>query len=219
MDLKLYSYYRSSAAYRVRIALNLKNIEYAIESVDLSAPSSQHRLPEYLETNPQGLVPALKIGETVLTQSAAIIEYLEEVYPVPSLMPKSAEDRAYVRALTQIIACDIHPLNNLRILDYRAAESTHNERNNLSWYHHWIRLGFDAIERHLASRACNGRYCFANTPGIADAFLVPQVYNAVRYECNLQNYSLIRQIYQHCTGLDAFIKAAPEAQIDAVVAV
>ncbi len=217
--MKLYSYYRSSAAYRVRIALNLKNIDYAIESIDLRAPYSQQRSPEYLETNPQGLVPALKIGETVLTQSAAIIEYLEEAYPVPSLLPESAEDRAYVRALAQIIACDIHPLNNLRILDYRASERTHNEHNNLPWYHHWVALGFDAFEQLLASRACEGRYCFAGRPGIADAFLIPQVYNAIRYECDLQNYSLIRQIYAHCTGLDAFMKAAPEAQADALVPV
>jgi len=219
MRLILYSYYRSSAAYRVRIALNLKQLDYVVESVDLRAPFSQQRSPEYLKTNPQGLVPALKIGESVLTQSAAIIEYLEEVYPLPSLLPESAEDRAYVRALAQIIACDIHPLNNLRILDYRAAESTHNERNNLLWYRHWVALGFDAFEQLLASRECDGRYCFAGKPGIADAFLIPQVYNAIRYECDLQNYSLIRQIYAHCNKLDGFMKAAPEVQTDAVAPV
>jgi maleylacetoacetate isomerase len=162
-------------------------------------------------------VPALKFGEIVLTQSCPIIEYLEEVYPLPNLLPNSAEDRAYVRALAQIIACDIHPLNNLRILDYRASESPHNESNNLPWYHHWVELGFNAFEYLLASHSCDGRYCFADKPGIADAFLIPQVYNAIRYECDLQNYPLIRQIYQHCTGLDAFIKAAPESQPDAIV--
>lgn len=219
MCLTLYSYHRSSAAYRVRIALNLKNIDYTIESVDLHAPYSQHRSPGYLAINPQGLVPALKVGETVLTQSAAIIEYLEEVYPLPSLLPESVADRAYVRGLAQIIACDVHPLNNLRILDYRVSESTHKERDNFPWYHHWIALGFDAFEQLLASRACEGRYCFADKPGIADAFLIPQVYNAIRYEFDLQNYSLIRQIYAHCTGLDAFVKAAPESQIDAVMPV
>ena len=212
MQLKLYSYYRSSAAYRVRIALNLKRIDYEIVAVDLRAPHSGHRSVDYLAVNPQGLLPALQSGDIVLTQSAAIIEYLEEVYPDPRLLPVQVEERAYVRSLVQIIACDIHPLNNLRVLNYRINEGLDDEESKLAWYQHWVQLGFDAFEQLLTRYGSDGRFCWADKPGFADVFLIPQVYNAIRYQCDLKNYPLIRRIYQHCTGLDAFTKAAPEAQ-------
>ena len=144
MAIVLYSYFRSSAAYRVRIALNLKNLDYEIRSVNLIKDGGEQRRSDYLQLNPQGLVPTLIIGNTVLTQSSAIIEYLEEIYPRPSLLPKKAAERAYVRGLTQLIACDIHPLNNLRVLNYLKIRDADDGQR--VWYHHWIQEGFEALE-------------------------------------------------------------------------
>lgn len=211
--MKLYDYFRSSAAYRVRIALNLKNIEYDSQTVDLRSPLSEQQSLDYLSVNPQGLVPALETKNGLLTQSTAIIEYIDEVYPEPPLLPKNPFHKAQVRALAQIIACDIHPLNNLRVLNYRAAEKGQNDQEKMNWYQHWIHRGFVAFEKMLSKLECNGQVCFGSSPSMADIFLIPQVYNAIRFDCNLENYPLIHSVYSHCTALDPFFKAAPENQL------
>jgi len=210
----LYSYFRSSAAFRVRIALNIKAIEYQIQPIHLVKNGGQQYQPEYLQLNPQGLVPVLAIDDLIITQSSAIIEYLEQIYPSPAMLPKLAFDKAYVRSLAQIIACDMHPLNNLRVLEY--LQTSWGVEDDLQmWYHHWIKLGFAAFEQRLEENANNGLFCFGNIPGIADAFLIPQVYNALRYNCNLQPYPLIKGIYDNCMQQTAFFNAAPENQPDA----
>ena len=210
MAILLYSYYRSSAAYRVRIALNLKNLDYEIRPVNLIKESGEQHKADYLKLNPQGLVPTLIIENSVLTQSSAMIEYLEEIYPRPPLLPDKAEERAHVRGLAQLIACDIHPLNNLRVLNYlKTRDSDDNQR---IWYHHWIHEGFEALELSLKKNDCNGHFCFGDSPGLADVFLIPQVYNAKRFELPLVPYPLIAGIFEHCMGQQAFIDASPENQ-------
>ncbi len=210
MAIALYSYFRSSAAYRVRIALNLKNLDYEIRPVNLIKDGGEQRKADYLKFNPQGLVPTLIIENTVLTQSSAIIEYLEEIYPQHPLLPDKAEERAHVRGLAQLIACDIHPLNNLRVLNYlKTQDSDDNQR---VWYHHWIHEGFEALELVLKVNHCNGHFCFGDSPGMADVFLIPQVYNAKRFELSLAPYPLITGIFEHCMGQRAFIDASPEKQ-------
>ena len=213
MRLKLYDYFRSSAAYRVRIALNIKNIEYDSQTVDLRSPYNQQHGPDYLSLNPQGLVPALQTKHGLLTQSSAIIEYLDEVYPEPPLLPESPVDRAHVRALAQIIACDIHPLNNLRVLNFRAVQELQNEQKTTEWYQHWIHIGFQAFEALVMDNGSDGRFCFGQQPSSADIFLIPQVYNALRFDCDFQDYPLIQRIYRHCTALAPFANAAPENQL------
>ena len=213
MRLALYSYYRSSAAYRVRIALNLKNLDYAIHPVNLLADGGEQQQTDYLETNPQGLVPALQTEDGLLTESAAIIEYLDERYPAPRLLPDRAGDRALVRSLAQMIACDIHPLNNLRVLNYLWPESASPEKKQ-RWYHHWLEKGLTAFEIRLERSGSNGAFCFGNAPGLADLFLIPQVYNALRFDYPIDDYRLIRTIYRNCTAIDAFQSAAPENQPD-----
>lgn len=213
MSIILYSYFRSSAAYRVRIALNLKNVDYQIRTVHLLKNGGEQFKADYLALNPQGRVPALVLQNTVLTQSMAIVEYLEEVNPAPPLLPTDATARAYVRALAQIIACDIHPLNNLRVLNY-LKETLNYERKDV-WYKHWIEDGFAAFEQLLHKRENRGRFCFGDKPGMADVFLIPQVYNALRFDCDMSRFPLISAIYQQCMHEAAFIKAAPENQPDA----
>jgi len=210
MAIVLYSYFRSSAAYRVRIALNLKNLDYQIRSVNLIKDGGEQHKPEYLKLNPQGLVPTLIIENTVLTQSLAMIEYLDEVYPKPPLLPDKAQERAYVRGIAQLIACEIHPLNNLRVLNYlKTRDSGDGQRG---WYHHWVQKGFEALEQSLKENDCNGYLCYGDAPGLADAFLVPQVYNAKRFECSLASFPLISGIYDYCMTQQAFIDASPEKQ-------
>jgi maleylacetoacetate isomerase len=213
MPIILYSYFRSSAAYRVRIALNLKHIDYEIRPVHLLKDGGEQFKPDYLALNPQGLVPILVVHNTVLTQSSAIIEYLEEAYPTPPLLPATAIERAYVRSLAQIIACDIHPLNNLRVLNY--LKNSLKIDIQTAWYGHWIQEGFIALEQVLHKSAYRGQFCFGDMPGMADAFLVPQVYNALRYGCEMKNFPLISRIYENCMQEIAFFNAAPESQPDA----
>ena len=203
----LYDYFRSSASYRVRIAPNLKGLAY--DSVPVSLLDNAQRAPEYLSKNPQGLVPALLDGEQLLTQSLAICEYLEETYPQPALLPNDAIGRARVRALALSIACDIHPLNNLRVLRRLEAQFAADQAGKDAWYQHWIQSGFEAFEQQIQST--HGQYCFGDTVTLADLALVPQVYNARRFNCDLSAYPTMLAIEQRCLALDAFARATPEA--------
>jgi len=208
----LHDYFRSSAAYRVRIALSLKGLQAEKRFVHLRRGEQQ--APAYLAVNPQGLVPTLEIGGRRLTQSLAIIEYLEEKHPNPPLLPPGPEDRAWVRAIALAIACDIHPLNNLRVLKYLAETLKLEEPRRDEWYRHWIREGFDAIEVQLAARA-SGRFCFGDTPTIADVCLVPQAANARRLKMALDPWPRIRAIEAACLALPEFDRARPENNPDA----
>lgn len=212
MGIKLFSYYRSSAAYRVRIALNLKGIDYKLQTLNLL--TGEEKSDPYTTLNPQGLVPMLEHDGQRLFQSMAILEYLEEIYPHPPLLPSDAAERAWVRALSNIVACDIHPVNNLRILKYLVTELELEEAPKLAWYQHWIMRGFDALETHLRGGS-NQHYCFGDSPGLADVLLIPQVYNARRFKVDMQQYPIITSIEQHCLNLPAFISALPENQPDA----
>lgn len=212
--MKLYSYYRSSAAYRVRIALNIKQISYEIIPIHLVRNGGEQYANEYVDINPQALVPTLEVDGEFITQSSAIIEYLEERYASPSLLPESLIDRAQVRAMVQLIACDVHPLNNLRVLKYIEGTLGHNEKIKIDWYHHWLRRGFDAIETLLENSSCD-EYCFHDQVTMAELFLVPQVYNAIRFNFDMIPYPRINRIFHHCIQLSAFSDAAPEQQPDA----
>ncbi|GEK47714.1 maleylacetoacetate isomerase [Bisbaumannia pacifica] len=210
----LYGYFRSSAAYRVRIALNLKGLAYDQAPVNLV--KGEQRGEEYLARNPQGLVPALVTDDGArLTQSLAICEYLDERYPEPALLPADAAGRARVRALAQAVACEIHPLNNLRVLKYLTGELGVDEATKMTWYRHWVSEGFAALETQLSREAGSGDFCHGDAPGLADLCLVPQVFNAERFACDLTAYPRIRRIVANCRALDAFARAAPEAQPDA----
>jgi maleylpyruvate isomerase len=209
----LHDYFRSSAAYRVRIALNLKGLQADRRYVHLRR--GDQRAAPYLAVNPQGLLPALEVGGgRTLTQSIAIVEYLEEKHPNPPLLPPGAEDRAWVRAIALAIACDIHPLNNLRVLQYLGRELNIEEAKRDDWYRHWIRLGFEAIESQLMRRAAD-RFCFGEAPTLADVCLVPQVANSQRLKMPLAPYPRIAAINDACLALPAFAAARPEAQPDA----
>jgi maleylacetoacetate isomerase len=208
----LYDYFRSSAAYRVRIALNLKGIEAERRFVHLR--KGEQRAAEYLGLNPQGLVPTLVDGKTVLTQSLAIIEYLDETHPAPPLLPREAADRAWVRAIALGIACDIHPIDNLRVLKYLANELKVEEPARDEWYLHWIRAGFAALEAQLAARA-SGPYAAGGEPSLADICIVPQVANSQRFKMPLDPYPRLRAINEACLAHPAFDRARPEVQPDA----
>lgn len=212
MAMKLYGFFRSSAAFRVRIALNLKKLDYETAPIHLRR-NDQNR-PDYLGVNPQGLVPTLEDRGRRLIQSLAIIEYLDETYPDPPLMPKSPEDRAHVRALANVVACDIHPINNLRVLRYLTHSLGHDETAIGAWYNHWIAVGFHAFEQLLAADARIGRFCFGNAPGLADIALAPQVVNAERYRLDLAPYPTITRIFENCMKLEAFTAAHPNNQPD-----
>jgi len=213
--VKLYGYFRSSATYRVRIALNLKGIEYETLAVDLRAPVQAQRAPQFLALNPVGLVPVLIDGERVLTQSLAIIEYLEETHPLPPLLPRAATDRAQVRALALTVACEIHPLNNTGVLDYLRAPLGHGDAAVAAWYCHWIARGFTALEEQVRRSGSDRRHLFGSSVTLADVLLVPQMYNARRYRCDLEPYPTLRAISAHLETLPAFARAAPETQPDA----
>ena len=213
--MRLHTYFRSSAAYRVRIALHLKGLDYEAVPVHLVRGGGEHRQPAYLGLNPAGLVPALEDQGQVLTQSLAIVEYLEETHPQPALLPAAALDRARVRAIAQAIACDIHPVNNLRVLQYLTRELGVSEEQKNAWYRHWIGVGLQAVEAMLAGDARTGAFCHGDTPGLADCCLVPQVFNARRFGCELSAMPTVLRIADHCAGLEAFRRAAPEAQPDA----
>ncbi len=211
--MKLYDYPRSTACYRVRIALNYKNISYETSLVHLLNQGGEQHLPDYLALNPQGLVPALEMNGTLLTQSLAIIEYLDDLYPTPALLPSHPLARAQVRRLALIIACDIHPMNNLRVLQRLKQEFQATESQTEAWYHHWLKTGFDAIEAHLKELPRSIDVCYGDSISLADLCLIPQVYNANRFHFSLDNYPLIQRINQHCIELTAFSGAAPQAEI------
>jgi maleylacetoacetate isomerase len=214
--MKLHGYWRSTAAWRVRIALKLKGLEWTSVPVHLVRDGGEQRKPAFLELNPQGLVPALEIDGCLLTQSLAIMEYLEETRPKPALLPAEPHARARVRALAQLVASDIHPLNNLRVLQYLRDRLGLGDAQRDSWYRHWVSEGLGALETQLARDAETGRFCHGDLPGLADCCLVPQLYNARRYGCPLDAYPTLLRIEAACAGLDAFRAAAAEAQPDAV---
>lgn len=209
--MRLYDYWRSSAAYRVRIALNLKGVPYEQVAIDLRAGAQSH--PPYSEKNPQALVPMLEEGAVRITQSLAIIEYLEEVHPEPALLPGAPEARARARALALLIACEIHPLNNLRVLRWLESDLAEDEPARLRWYRHWMAVGLGALERELAGH--DGPFCLGGWPMLPDLCLVPQLYNARRYDCDLDPYPTLRAIDERCRAVPAFAAAAPERQPDA----
>jgi maleylacetoacetate isomerase len=212
MAMKLYGFFRSSAAFRVRIALNLKKLDYETAAIHLRR--NHQTRPDYLRVNPQGLVPTLQDGDRTLIQSLAIIEYLDEVYPEPPLLPKHPADRARVRALAEIVACDIHPINNLRVLRYVTHSLGHDEAAIAAWYNHWIDAGFRAFEGLLADDPRTGSFCFGDTPGLADITLVPQVVNAERYRLDLAPYPTITRVFENCMKLEPFVAAHPDRQPD-----
>lgn len=213
--LNLYTYFRSSAAYRVRIALNLKSLDYQPHFIHLLKDGGEQHQDAYRELNPQGLIPALVTeDEGTLTQSLAIIEYLDETYPEPALLPASASARAFVRSLALMVCCDIHPLNNLRVHAYLKDELHVNDDARQLWYQHWINEGLSALEKRLNTQEDNSHFCYGDTPTIADLCLIPQLYNAKRFDCDISSYPTLRKINTNCMELEAFIKAAPENQPD-----
>jgi maleylacetoacetate isomerase len=210
--MRLYGYFRSSAAFRVRIALNLKGLAYEGASIHLRRGDQAQA--GFLAVNPQGLVPALETDGQILIQSIAVIEYLDETHPEPPLLPRDAAGRARVRALAAIVACDIHPLNNLRVLRYLHRPLGQDQTAIETWYNHWIDAGFQALESKLAGDARTGAFCHGDAPGLADIALVPQVVNAERYELDLAPYPTINRIFENCIKLDAFADAHPNRQPD-----
>jgi maleylpyruvate isomerase len=211
--LKLHSYFRSSAAYRVRIALNLKGLAHEAAYVHLIKDGGQQHAPAYRALNPQALVPTLETDGGVITQSLAIIEYLDETHPEPRLLPGDALQRARIRAFALAIACDIHPLNNLRVLNYLKGPMGLEQGAADTWYRHWVETGLAACEALLP--ATTSRFCFGDQPTLADCCLVPQVYNARRLKCDLSKLPRLVDIDEACRPLPAFEQAAPEAQPDA----
>lgn len=208
----LHGYFRSAAAFRVRIALNLKGA--AVEHRYVHLRKGEQRAGSYLALNPQGLVPSLDVDGVVLTQSLAIIEYLDETHPEPPLLPSDPIARARVRSLAQTVACDIHPIDNLRVLSYLRAPLGHSDEEVNAWYNHWIAVGFDAIEARLAEPA-TGRFCHGDAPTLADVCLIPQVANATRFGLDLAPYPRIRAVYDEALTLPAFAAAMPAQQADA----
>jgi maleylacetoacetate isomerase len=213
-QLTLYSYFRSSSAHRVRIVLALKGLVYDQVAVHLLRNGGEQYSARYLTLNPQGLVPSFQHDEATLTQSTAICEYIEEVWPEPSLLPRGALQRAYVRGLMAAIACDIHPINNLRVLDYLTGPLGISKDQERDWYHHWVIIGLSALEQMIAGHGLAGRYCCGDTVGLADAFLVPQLFNARRFEIDLQAFPRLVAIDQACAELPAFYAAHPDQQPD-----
>ena len=214
--MQLYTYFRSSAAYRVRIALNLKGLEYESLPLHLTRGGGEHRHADYLAVNPQGLIPLLIDGATRIAQSLAIIEYLEETHPEPPLLPRAAAARARVRSLALVIACEIHPLNNLRVLNYLRTPLGHDSTAVSEWYRHWVACGLGALEAEAARAPGDQRHLVGSAVTLADICLVPQMYNARRFACDLTPYPRLSEINAHLEELPAFARAAPEAQPDAV---
>lgn len=210
--MKLYTYFRSSAAYRVRIAMNLKGLAYEPAFVHLAR--GKHNEPEYGAVNPAKLVPALIDNDQLLTQSIAIMEYLDEVHPASPLLPKAPVDRARVRALSLLIACDIHPIDNLRVLKYLSGVLKVTEEQKNAWYRHWVEDGLSKLEAMLADGR-SGRFCHGDTPTMADCCLVPQVANGKRFECDFSRVPNVMRIFDACNALPAFQQAAPASQPDA----
>lgn len=208
--MKLYDYFRSSASYRVRIALRLKNLEAEYAQIHLLNNGGEQHSLSYGKINAQNLVPTLEDNERCLTQSLAIIEYLDEQYPTPPLLSEDPYQRGQIRSLAQMISCDIHPLNNLRVLQYLKQHFSADDAAVRRWYQHWIREGFNAFEKQLESTQQCSEFCVGNAVSLADLCLIPQVYNAVRFEVDLGAYSRIDKINQHCLTMPAFIMAGPE---------
>jgi maleylpyruvate isomerase len=213
--MKLYTYFRSSAAYRVRIALNLKGLQYDAIPVHLLRGGGEQLQEQYRAINPSGLVPAFQDDYITLTQSMAILEYLEDAHPKMPIMPKDATERARVRELAQIIACDIHPVNNLRVLRYLKHDLGLSEEQKNEWYRHWLVSGLEVLEKHLARDPSAGPLCHGHKPTIADCFLVPQVFNAQRNGIDVSIYPNISRINALCAEIPAFVAAHPSNQPDA----
>jgi maleylacetoacetate isomerase len=211
--LQLYDYFRSSASFRVRIALNLKELVYKNIPVHLLNNGGEQNSLEYQAINPQGLVPTLQDDDKIISQSLAIIEYLEDIYPEKPLLPADAYQKAWVRSFALSIAADMHPLNNLRVLQYLIKEFRLSEEQKSSWYKHWIEKGFGALEKSLVTLKDSGDFCFGNTPTLADVCLIPQVYNARRYAFDLSAYPTISRIDAHCQTLPAFLNAWPQEAV------
>lgn len=210
--MKLYTYFRSSAAFRVRIALNLKGLAY--EPVFVHLAKGEHRKPEYAGKYPQGLLPTLLADGLALSQSLAIIEYLDETHPDPPLLPRDARGRARVRSLSLLIACEIHPLNNLRTLQYLKRQLGQSEEQVNTWYRYWIADGLAKLEADLL-RGAGGKFCHGDAPTMADCCLVPQIFNAKRYNCDLSPYPATMRAFEQCMKLEAFDRAQPANQPDA----
>jgi maleylpyruvate isomerase len=213
--MKLHNYFRSSASYRVRIALNLKGLAYEYVPVHLTRAGGQQFAPEFRALNPQALVPVLADGSETLTQSLAILEYLEETHPHPPLLPKAVAERARVRALALTIACEVHPLNNLRVLHYLSSKLGLDDAAKGEWYRYWVDQGLTALEASLTQSPLTGRFCHGDTPSVADCCLIPQLFNARRFGCDMSGYSTLLAIEARCQELSAFRDASPGQQPDA----
>jgi maleylpyruvate isomerase len=220
MSLKLYTYFRSSASFRVRIALNLKGLDVDMVPIHLVRQGGEQLTEQFRRINPEALVPALaneedENGSQVLTQSLAIMEYLDEMYPEPPLLPAAPLDRAYVRSIALAIACDIHPLNNLRVLRYLVRDLKVSEEDKNAWYRHWCEQGLAALEAKINADGRAGKFCFGDTPTLADCCLVPQIFNARRLDCDLSGMQTLLRITENCAKVDAFALAEPSRQPDA----
>jgi len=213
--MKLYTFFRSSASYRVRIALNFKGVSYEQAPIHLRRSGGEQFTAAYKAVNPQALVPALEDNGKILTQSLAIIEYLEDKYPRPPLLPADPADKALVRGMALIIACEVHPIQNLRVLNYVKKEYNQTDDQVNRWAQHWINLGLAALEQLIVAQPKRGKFCFGDTPTLADICLVPQLGNARRYGSDLSQYPNILGIEMNCMTLPAFVNAAPEKQPDA----
>ncbi|CAJ0870305.1 Maleylpyruvate isomerase [Ralstonia mannitolilytica] len=213
MSIKLYNYFRSSASFRVRIALEIKGLPYDYAPVHLL--KGEQLAPDFVKLNPDALVPVLCDGNDVLNQSLAIVEYLEETHPEPTLLPGSPSNRAHIRAIALAIACEIHPLNNPRVLKYLKNTFNVEEDARNDWYRHWVKLGFAALETRLSQSPLTGAYCVGDTPTLADVCLVPQVFNGKRFDVAVEDYPTLARIFAHCMEQEAFQRAAPAAQPDA----
>lgn len=210
--MKLYTYFRSSSSFRVRIALNLKGLEY--EPAFIHLVKAEQKSANYKNLNPLGLIPALEVNDNVLAQSTAIIEYLDETHPTPPLLPSDPIERAQIRSMVALIACEMQPLNNLSILQYLKNDLEQNQASVDQWYAHWIARGFDALEILIDRHGGKEGYCFGNSITMADVFLVPQVWNALRFKCDLSAYKKINRIYNDLLKIEAIKKALPENQPD-----
>ncbi|WP_343619027.1 maleylacetoacetate isomerase [Ralstonia sp.] len=216
MSIKLYNYFRSSASFRVRIALEVKGLSYDYAPVHLL--KGEQMAPDFVKLNPDALVPVLCDGNDVLNQSLAIVEYLEETHPEPTLLPGSPSNRAHIRAIALAIACEIHPLNNPRVLKYLKNTFNVEEEARNDWYRYWVKLGFAALETRLSQSPLTGAYCVGDTPTLADVCLVPQVFNGKRFDVAVEDYPTLARIFEHCMAQEAFQRAAPGVQPDAASA-
>jgi maleylpyruvate isomerase len=211
--MNLYTFFRSGTSHRLRIALNLKKIN--VNQIPIDLRSDQHSKSEYLHINPQGLVPALEIDHKILIQTPAIIEWLEETYPNPSFLPKDPFDRSHARALAALVGCDIHPVNNKRILDYLRRDFGATESDVIEWCSHWITSGFDALEYILRNDSRTGLFCIGNEVTLSDIYLVPQVESARRFKVDITKWPIIHEIDKRCSEIEAFVLASPSNQSDA----